>query len=128
VKKLLSLTLLGAGLSAAQAPRPVAAKAEQVQAGAVGVTRAVMQGVEKGIDARLDLCNPADPADLLGNTRGVYLPGYGVVLTSEVALVKVAGLSPFHQTATPEERTQAPRGDARGADLRRHRSAQRAAE
>lgn len=104
---LLSLAVAGAALLAAQPPKPVAAKAESVQVESTGVKRAAMQAIEKGIDARFDLVNASDPIDLLGNTRGVYLPGYGVVLTSEVALVKVAGISPFHQTFSAEERERA---------------------
>src|SRR4051812_30070634 len=67
------------------------------------VSRAVMQAVEKSIDTRLF----ADPTDLMGNARGIYLPGYGVVLTAEVAIVKLAGPSPFHQNITQDERTKA---------------------
>jgi hypothetical protein len=64
--------------------------------------------VEKSIDKRLyDGLNPADPADLMGNTHGIYVPGFGVVLTSEIALVKLPGPSPFHQTITQDERTKA---------------------
>src|SRR5262245_38870353 len=105
--------LLAALPMAAQKPRPVAARAQvaqiqvqqQTQQQAV-VKRASMQAVEKLIDLRLGGVNTADPTDLLGNTRGVYLPGFGVVLTAEVALVRLPGPSPFHQTFTPEEKAK----------------------
>lgn len=99
---LLALALLAA---AGQAPRVAAAtaKAETAQPGAV-VKRAAMQAVEKAFDRRLEATNPADPFDLLGDTRGIYLPGFGVVLTAEVDLIKVPGISPFHQAITAEER------------------------
>jgi hypothetical protein len=110
------LFLLAAGLGA-QPPRPVAAKNEvdppqqqqqAQQSQQPGIKRSVMQVVEKSIDKRLfDGLNPADPADLMGNTRGVYMPGFGVVLTAEIALVKLPGPSPFHQTASQDERTKA---------------------
>jgi hypothetical protein len=104
---LLAAGPLCAGLWAGQPAKPVAATTEVSPSQEPGVKREAMKAVEKSIDARLDGLNPADPTDLMGNTRGIYLPGFGVVLTSEVALVKVAGLSPFHQTITPEERTRA---------------------
>jgi hypothetical protein len=105
--------LLAALPMAAQKPRPVAARAQvaqiqvqqQTQQQAV-VKRASMQAVEKLIDLRLGGVNTADPTDLLGNTRGVYLPGFGVVLTAEVALVRLPGPSPFHQTFTAEEKAK----------------------
>jgi len=95
-----SLVLLAA---AGQQSRAVAAKAEVAQV-EPGVKRTAMQVVEKGFDARLELTNPPDPFDVLGNARGIYLPGFGVVLTAEVDLIKVPGISPFHQAITAEER------------------------
>jgi hypothetical protein len=103
------LLLAGAPL-AAQQRQPVAARAQaqqiqvqqQTQQQSV-VKRASLQDVEKSIDARLS----AEPFDLMGNTRGIYLPAVGVVLTSEVALAKLAGPSPFHQTISAGERTRA---------------------
>ena len=70
------------------------------------VARTSMQPVEKSIDARLERANPDDPYVLLGNARGVYLEGYGAVLTAEVNLVNSPGISPFHQTITPEEKAR----------------------
>jgi hypothetical protein len=106
MKMLWPAFLLGAGLFAGQNARPVAARTQVPQAPGQQqgmVTRTAMQAVEKVIDARLTV----DPTDLMGNTRGIYLPGFGVVLTSEVALVKLAGPSPFHQNITQDERTKA---------------------
>ena len=96
-----SLVLLAA--AAGQQARTVAAKTEVAQPDQ-GVKRLAMQQIEKAFDARLELMNPPDPFDLLGNTRGIYLPGFGVVLTAEIDLIKVPGLSPFHQSITAEER------------------------
>ena len=103
---LVPLALLGTGLWAAQPPRQVAAKTEVTQAEQPAVKRSAMQSVEKSIDKRLELTNPADPFDVLGNTRGIYLRGVGVVLSAEVDLVRVPGLSPFHQAIGPEERVR----------------------
>ncbi len=98
--------LIVALLAAAQgAPRTVAAKTDAPQAQVEGaVTRPAMKAVEQVIDARLSQMNRADPPDLLGYTRGVYLQGFGVVLTAEVDLIMVPGISPFHQAITAEER------------------------
>ena len=107
MKTLWPVLLLAAVPLAAQKPQPVAARAEiqqiQVQQQQGMVTRVSVQNVEKKIDGRLS----AAPTDLMGNARGIYLPGFGVVLTSEVAIVQVTGLSPFHQTISPEERASA---------------------
>ena len=101
-----SLALAALAGQAGQQSRTVAAKTEIVeQQGAPGaVKRAAIQPVEKGFDARLEMTNPPDPFDVLGNSRAVYLPGFGLVLTAEVDLIKVPGLSPFHQKITDEER------------------------
>jgi hypothetical protein len=103
VRALLPLAVLAAGALVAQPARPVAARTQIAQAEPGSVKRMAMQAVEKSIDGRLDSANPADPFDLLGYTRGVYLPGFGVVLSAEVDLIKVPGLSPFHPKITAEE-------------------------
>jgi hypothetical protein len=103
VKALLGLALLAVGAGAAQPAKPVAARTEIVRAAPGSVKRMAMQAVEKSIDARIDSANPTDPFDLLGYTRGVYLPGFGVVLSAEVDLIKVPGLSPFHLKISSEE-------------------------
>jgi hypothetical protein len=98
---------------AAQKPQPVAARTEvsqvqaQQQSQLGAVRRATMQQAEKIIDVRLSDFNSADPSELLGNTRAIYLPGYGVVMSAEVALVRLGGPSPFHQTFTAEEKAKA---------------------
>jgi hypothetical protein len=40
--------------------------------------------------------------DLLGNTRGVYLNGYGVVFTAEISLMVTPTTNPFRKTIPPE--------------------------
>jgi len=57
------------------------------------ITRATLAGVEKSFDSRLGYT--ADAFDLLGNTRGVYLEGYGVVFSTELNLIVSPNLSPF---------------------------------
>ena len=91
--------------AAAQPPPPAAAKAivGTPAAPRIVVSRASMKAVETAIDQRLERANPDDPFVLLGNARGVYLEGYGAVLTAEVNLVNSPGVSPFHQKYTPDE-------------------------
>lgn len=51
------------------------------------VNRALMATVEKSLDERINKLWADNPLALLGSTRGVYLDGYGVVLTAEVNMV-----------------------------------------
>jgi hypothetical protein len=64
-----------------------------------GVTRAALASVEKSLDGGIRSLDPNDPYDLLGFTRGVYVPGYGVVLSTEVNLV-ITFTSPFSSPPT----------------------------
>jgi hypothetical protein len=51
------------------------------------VTRQELASVEKSLDGGIRNLDVNDPYDLLGFTRGVYVPGYGVVFSAEVNLV-----------------------------------------
>lgn len=66
------------------------------------VTRAALAPIESSFDARIGNPSQQDPFDLLGNTRGVYLEGYGAVFTAEANLI-VLPLSPFRPALTKEE-------------------------
>jgi hypothetical protein len=72
--KILPLLILAAAvfLPAADSPR---------------VNRGLLAPVEKSLDDRFARLWPDNPLALLGSTRGVYLEGYGVVLTAEVNMV-----------------------------------------
>ena len=67
------------------------------------VSREALAAVERSCDSQLSQLDKADPVDLLGNTRGVYLDGYGVVFTTEVSLIITPGLTPFRTRITKEE-------------------------
>jgi hypothetical protein len=58
------------------------------------VTRGALASVEKSLDGGIRSLDFNDPYDLLGFTRGVYLPGSGVVLSAEVNLV-ITPVTPF---------------------------------
>lgn len=67
------------------------------------VTRAALMTMEKVFDSRIERLSIEDPFDLLGSTRGVYLEGYGAVLTAEANLVIGPVITPFRPTVTKEE-------------------------
>ena len=67
------------------------------------VSRATLAALEGGFDGRLSRPGQQDAFDLLGNTRGVYLEGYGVVFTTELNLIVMPGMSPFRPQVTKEE-------------------------
>jgi hypothetical protein len=63
--------------------------------------------LEKRFDVKLGtLGGVNDPVDMLGSTRGIYLDGYGAVFTTEVSLLMVQGITPFHKVITDQERAQ----------------------
>jgi hypothetical protein len=61
--------------------------------------------LEKRFDARLESLSPDpnEPSDLLGETRGIYVEGCGVIFTAAVSLVKAPELNPFLREV-PKER------------------------
>jgi len=64
--------------------------------------RVELGALEKSFDGKLERTGGDDPFLLLGTTRGVYLDGYGAVLTAEISLVNSANVSPFRPTMPPE--------------------------
>jgi hypothetical protein len=58
------------------------------------VTRLALAAVEKRFDSTIPGLDLGDPYDLLGTARGIYLPGYGAIFTSELNLVFTT-ISPF---------------------------------
>ena len=67
------------------------------------VSREALAAVERSFDSQLSQLDKTDPVDLLGNTRGVYLDGYGVVFTTEVSLIITPGLTPFRTQISKAE-------------------------
>jgi hypothetical protein len=62
------------------------------------VSRDALHAMEISFDKRILTPSADDPFELLGNTRGVYLEGYGAVFTAEVNLLLSANVSPFQPT------------------------------
>jgi hypothetical protein len=67
------------------------------------VPRLAISNLEKDFDARISTAGGIDPMKLMGNTRGLYLKGYGVVFTAEVDLIMTSGITPFHTQITKAE-------------------------
>ena len=103
----------------AQLPRPQAAAPAVASAAAPAaaphasvtpteksrVPRQALSDLERRMNTKLaSLGGDNDPIDLLGAARGIYLDGYGVVLTAEASLIIAPGLSPFHQEITQPEK------------------------
>jgi hypothetical protein len=63
---------------------------------------AAIRAMEKSFDQRVVTLSTDTPFDLLGNTRGVYLGGYGAVFTTEVNLLVTNNVSPFLRTIPKE--------------------------
>ena len=61
-------------------------------------TARIGRGALARLESRLDnyLVNSDKPCQLLGNTRGVYLDGYGAVFTTMVSLVPTPVPNPFN--------------------------------
>jgi hypothetical protein len=70
------------------------------------VPRSTMATLERHFDRRLESFDINDPLYVIGATRGVYLEGYGVVLTSEVGLVATPNLTPFRATISEEDKAK----------------------
>lgn len=66
--------------------------------GTLQMSREKLAGVEESIDRELKAMYPQEPMLLIGNTRGVYLEGYGVVFSAEVVLLPGPTPSPFNPT------------------------------
>jgi hypothetical protein len=66
------------------------------------VKRASLEAMEKSADQRI-LHLVEDSFALLGKTRGIYLDGYGAVLTAELNLAPGPTLNPFRQSISKED-------------------------
>ena len=92
--------------TAARAAAPVAAPPATVTpTEKPRVPRQTLSDLESRLDTELaSLGGVNDPVDLLGAARGIYLDGYGVVLTAEASLIVTPGLNPFKTEMTAPEK------------------------
>jgi hypothetical protein len=90
----LAMALLAVCLASAQTTQPVAmSKGTR----AYKIAPQTFRDLERRFDSRLEGLVPDlnEPVDLLGETRGIYVEGYGIVYTAIVSLVKAPELTPF---------------------------------
>jgi hypothetical protein len=67
----------------------------------------IVQKIERQFDQKLGTPGLKEPFDLIGPTRGLYMQGYGMVLTAEVDLIVVPGAyALIRHTPTGEEKAQ----------------------
>ncbi len=67
------------------------------------VKRVALAAMEKSFDGKLEKLGAEDSFMLLGNTRGVYLEGYGAVFTAEVNLFQGPSITPFRQSISKDD-------------------------
>ena len=90
----------------AQMARPVPAAAPvaaSLQTEPTRVSLAALAKISRGFDHDFQTFAPADPVDLLGRTRGIYLEVFGVVFTTELSPILTPQVSPFRATVDAEE-------------------------
>jgi hypothetical protein len=68
------------------------------------VQRVTMIPVEKSLDNRIVRFSAEDPMYVLGGAHGVYLDGFGFVVSTEVDLIPAANITPFNTTFTKEQK------------------------
>src|SRR5215471_10623430 len=101
--KIAAIPMLAILPLAAQVTPTAALKVGGTPVRAAKIAQGTFTGLEKRFDQQLgSLFSVNDPLDLLGNTRGVYLDGYGVVFTAEVSPIVTPTLTPFRPKITPE--------------------------
>lgn len=104
--RICGLLLLAAGLAAAQGEAPpiktatlhqaaVPAQPARAEQALPRVTRATVVGLEQLFDGKVRKASVADPMELMSSAQGVYVDGFGLVITAQVDLISTPSLSPF---------------------------------
>jgi len=65
--------------------------------------RETLTQLEKRMDNKISMADGADPFNILGLTRGLYLEGYGAVFTTELDLVQTPVPTPFQQVIPKQQ-------------------------
>jgi hypothetical protein len=105
--KRLALTLLLAAAPLGSQTPAIHASIAAAPTAATKIPQLMLANLEKNFDSRLVALDPKDPIDMLGGTRGLYVPGFGTVFTTEVSLIVTPGLFPIAGPRyTPELRAQ----------------------
>jgi len=104
--KLTILLALALAPAWAQLTKVASAPAAAAPGGKPLASRQAFQELEGRFDATLSTLGGFDRVDLRGYTRGLYVEGFGAIITAEVDLAPAPPLNPFHQVVTPAEKAQ----------------------
>jgi len=94
---------------AARTPETVAkapaASSVVTSSGTPRPARMLLRGIERQFDDKIAGADVNDRIDLLGQTRSIYLDGYGAVFTTELSLIETPGTSSFRPAFSDAEKT-----------------------
>jgi hypothetical protein len=104
INVLFSLAPAWCQIAKPEALTPHTVPAAKPALGTVKIPAQAISELERSFDSRLrTMAGVNEPAaDLMGDTRGIQLDGYGLVFTSEVSLVVTPTITPFIRSITPE--------------------------
>ena len=108
MRPILAILMSLAPLSA-QVARPASATtgvSGTLQTAPARVTLASLATLARSFDRDFRTFALTDPIDVLGNTRGVYLDGFGAVFTTELSPIYTPGLSPFRPNISDKDKAQ----------------------
>jgi hypothetical protein len=92
------LLLLALAPAWSQTAKPAALAAPTVAPRLVRLTGTIIGELEKGFDNRLvSMADPNEPVEVMGDTRGLQLPDFGLVFTADVSLVRTPSINPFQK-------------------------------
>ena len=101
------LLLLALAPAWAQIAKPAALTSPAVGAKMVRVPASKIGELEKNFDGRLlTMAGAEEPVELMGDTRGLQLDGYGLVFTSDISLVYTPSVNPFQKEIPKEVMTR----------------------
>jgi len=90
---LLALAPLAAQVAEPESPKAVVTPAPQTAPSRISLI--TLAQVSRNFDREFQTFAPADPVDLLGRTRGIYLDGFGAVFTTELSPILTPQINPF---------------------------------
>ncbi len=95
-------------MGAQTAKRAVSPEVTTAPSPTAHIPQVMLASLEKNFDGRLETLNATDPIDMLGGTRGLYVPGFGTVFTTEVSLIVAPGAMPlpYQQEFSPAQKAQ----------------------
>lgn len=81
----------------------LAAAAAQTPAPKPPPERTAIAALEKAFDTRILKVSATDPLEVMSSAQGVYLHGFGAVITAQVDLIMTPTVNPFRQTMSKAE-------------------------